>query len=136
MSLAKFSNRRVHRGKKLFWGRSSEDGLPYRGPFAPSYTQEEFEDRTAKVGDPHAETFDLSKKEHKAVYLQVLDGIVNGWFQCLYVKRWETKDNVDGFARIEWVEFFLEDGHATPYMSPGVMELANNVKLLGGPGQG
>src|SRR4029077_2242835 len=68
ISLAKFSNRHIHRGKRLHWARAEEDGLPYRGAFAPMMTSDEFEERTVKVADPHAETFDLSKAEHKAVY--------------------------------------------------------------------
>lgn len=125
MSLAKFSNRHVHRGKKIHWSRAAVDGLPYRGAFAPMYTQDEFEEKVVKVGDPHAETFDMRDPDSKTAYLNVLDGIVNGWFQCLYIRRWETDANIDGFARIEWVEFFLEDGNPAPFMSPGTMELAH-----------
>lgn len=116
----------MHRGKKLHWGRAGEDGLPYRGAFAPLYTQDEFDERVQRVGDPHAETFDLSAQDQKTAYLNVIDGIVNGWFQCLYAKRWELPDNPYGLVRIEWVEYFLEDGHPVPYLAPGTMELANN----------
>lgn len=133
MSLAKFTNRQVHRGKRLHWGRADEDGLPYRGAFAPMMTGEEFEERTVKVADPHAETFDLSRPEHKASYLNVMDGIANGWFQCLYVRRWETDSNIDGYVRIEWVEYFLEDGHRTPYVTHSMMELAHGQQSLGLP---
>jgi hypothetical protein len=133
MSLVKFSNRHIHNGKRLHWARAEEDGLPFRGSFAPVYTQEEFENRVVKVGDPHAETFDLSNQEQKALYLSVLDGIVNGWFQLLHIDRWKTDTNVYGFVWVEWVEFFLEDGHATPYMSQNLMETTHGPASIGLP---
>lgn len=133
MSLAKFSNRHVHRGKRLHWARAEEDGLPYRGAYAPMMTETEFEERVVKVADPHAETFDLSREEHKLAYLEVLDGVANGWFQCLYVERWHTEANVNGFVRIEWVEYFLEDGTRTPYVTHSMMELAHGQQSLGLP---
>jgi hypothetical protein len=136
MSLVKFTNRSVHRGKKLHWGRSAQDGLPYRGAFAPMLTEEEHEDRLVRVGDPQHEVFDLSDPDQKAAYLQVVDGIINGWFKCLYRRMLTSKKNPKkAYVRIEWVEYFMEDGHPTPYMSPGMMELANgNQQFLLPPG--
>lgn len=126
MSLVKFTNRHLHRGKKLHWGRADQDGLPYRGAFAPQYTADEFEDRVVRVADPQCEVFDLSDPEQKQAYLQVIDGVVNGWFQCLFVnRRGSRKDPRRVYVHIEWVEYFLEDGHPTPFLSPGTMELAN-----------
>jgi len=133
MSLVKFSNRHVHRGKRVHWGRAEQDGLPYRGAFAPMYTQEEFEERVVRVGDPHAETYDLSQPDQKVEYLGVMDGIVNGWFQCLFVERWHDAVNPFGWVRIEWIEYFLEDGHPTPFLQPGMMELAHGHQTNGFP---
>lgn len=138
MSLVKFSNRTIHRGKRIHWGRASEDAAPYRGAFAPSYTQDEHETKLVRVADPQAEVFDLADPEQKAAYLLVLDGCVNGWYQCLYRKRiFDRKNPKRAFMHIEWVEYFMEDGHPTPYMTPGMMELGNgNSALLPPQGQG
>jgi hypothetical protein len=139
VSLVKFTNRKVHRGKKLHWGRVQRDGLPYRGAFPPMYTEEEFEQAVVRVGDPQAETFKLDDRDQHQAFLQVLDGIVNGWFQCLFIERYRSpKKPTEWYAHVEWVEYFLEDGHPTPYLSNGTMELASGQQqfLLDGGGQG
>lgn len=113
------------RRKKLFFGRAGEDGAPYRGTSPPIYTDEEYEARVSRVGEPHAETFDLSDPAQKDLYLNVLNGCVNGAFQCLFIKRYcSRKDPKRWYARIEWVEFFMEDSTPVPFMSPGMMELS------------
>ncbi len=125
MSLAKFYNRdQTPDGEKLHWGRAGRDGLPFRGEHAPMYTDEEFEAKVHKVADPKADTFDLSDPAEKKRYLDVVDGIVNGWFQGLFIQRWRSKKNERRvFVHVEWVEYFLEDGHRTRFLSPGQMEL-------------
>lgn len=108
---------------KLFFGRVSEDGAPYRGPAPPMYTDEEYEARVVRVGEPHAETFDLSDPKQTEKYLNVLNGCVNGAFQCLFVERYRSPKNPRRwYARIEWVEFYMEDGTPAPFMPPGMME--------------
>jgi hypothetical protein len=124
-SLSKFANRQVHRGQRLHWGRADEDGLPYRGASPPSYTQDEAAERFRKIGDPFAETFDLSKAEDKRAYLDVMDGIINLWFRCIFVDRWQTPENIHGYVRIEWAEYVMEDGSPAPYMNPAMMEAAH-----------
>jgi hypothetical protein len=138
MSVSKFFNRHVYRGKRLHWHRSSEDGLPYRGEAAPMYTQDEFEERVVRVADPRSEVFDLSDERQKALYLEVLDGITNGWFQCLH-RQFHYPDRRNPrqvFVHLEWVEYFMEDGHPVQYLSPGVMELASNGRSHGLPPSG
>ncbi len=125
MSLVKFTNRHVHRGQRMYWGRASEDGLPYRGAAPPSLTQDEAETRLHRVGDPFEETYDLSKPEEKADWLGVMDGIINHWFQCLFIRRWETPSNPHGYVRCAWAEYCLEDGTPVQLMNPALMELAH-----------
>jgi hypothetical protein len=128
MSLVKFSNRTQHNGQRIHWGRSGEDGLPFRGQQAPMYTQEEWEEKTVKVADPHNGHFDTSDPEQNKKYLEVLDGITNGWFQCIYIKR--QYDPEQKMVYVEWVEYFLEDGNRAPFMTAGQMELLNGQPNL------
>src|SRR5687767_5409072 len=86
-SITKFFEQRSSNGQNLYWGRAAIDGLPYRGHFPPNFTQEEFEDRTIKVKDPHVEEFDISVPAKKTAYLNVLDGAANGWFEIIYIRR-------------------------------------------------
>ena len=57
-SLVKFANRLDGNGRgKLFWGRAAVDGLPFRGQSAPTFTEEEYDERVTRVADPDNGTF-------------------------------------------------------------------------------
>lgn len=130
-SLVRFMNRtKDSGGQPLHWGRATLDGAPFRGP-SPMFTGEEFEDRVVKVADPHNGVFDITKPEENTAYLAVLDGAANGWFRILYIKRpgeYDPKDKAKAY--VEWVEYFMEDGSRTPFMTPAMMEVQGGT----GPG--
>lgn len=115
-SLAKFRNRRTDaNGKPLHWGRAAIDGAPFRGHSVPMLTEDEYDDRIYRAREPHAEFFDISDSAELAAYLDVWDGIHNGWYRLTYIERfWK------GTTRhyVEWVQYYLEDGQPTPYLSP------------------
>jgi hypothetical protein len=97
----------VNGGKqKLHWGRVDLDGLPFRGAVPPTWRNEDFENRSARVGDARNSIFDLTDADQNARYLEVLDRIVNGWYQCLNRVFIQEKMVV----YIEWVEWHLENG--------------------------
>lgn len=117
-------------GQPLHWGRATLDGAPFRGP-APMFMGEEFEERIAKVADPHVEIFDISNADQKKKYLGVLEGAANSWYRILYIKRpGEYDPKHKTLAYVEWLEYYMEDGTRTPFMSPGVMEVQGGT----GPG--
>ena len=120
-SLIKFANR-TDAGDQgsLHWGRVIQgvDNYPFRGKSTSLYTEEEFRARVVKTGDPKNGVFDVTDPESNRAYLEVLDGIVNGWFQCLH-RDFDFRGQ--GKIYIEWVEYYLEDGTTrTPYQSGGV----------------
>lgn len=136
MSLVRFMNRTTDAGgQPLHWGRAALDGAPFRGP-APMLMGEEYEDRVVRVADPHAEEFDTADAGQKAEYLKVLDGAANQWFQIMYIKRpGEFDASRPRVAYVEWLEYYMEDGSRTPFMSPGVMEVHGGTGPgMGGPG--
>ena len=128
-SLVKFSNRQKSGGRSLFWGRSDVDGLPFRGTNPPSYTEEEFEERTVRVRDFRNSFFDISNPEDNKTFCDVMDCIANGWFQLVHIDRF-WKGSTKHY--VEWLEFYLEDGSRTPFVSPAIMELANGQQNLNG----
>ena len=97
----------------LYWGRVSEDGLPFRGEKPPMYRENEYEDNIVKISDPKNGTFDTADKEQNAAYMKVLDGIVNGWYSQLFIDRWRDEETGHYHVYIEWVEHFLEDSKST-----------------------
>ena len=118
-SLVKFTNRKDGNGRgELFWGREGVDGLPFRGQAAPSYREEEFEERIVRVADPKNGTFYTGDEEQNKAYLKIMDGITNGWFQMIFIDRWRDEGDTNHRIYMEWVEYFLEDGTGTPYQQP------------------
>jgi hypothetical protein len=110
-SLVKFTNRKDGNGRgELFWGRAGVDGLPFRGQAAPSYRDEEFEERVVRVADPKNGTFYTGDEEQNTAYLKTMDGIANGWFHMVFIDRWRDEGDSEHRIYIEWVEYFLEDG--------------------------
>ena len=127
-SLVRFMNRQKDgNGQQLSWHRATLDGAPFRGP-PPMFTGEEFEERVARVADPKVDEFDISRPEEKKAYLMVLEGAANHWFRILYIKRpGEYDPKRRTVAYVEWLEFYMEDGTRTPFMSPGVMEVGSGT---------
>ena len=119
-SLVKFAGRSNGNGRgKLYWGRVEQDGLPFRGRAAPNYTEEEYEERVARVADPRNGTFRTWIPRENKQYLDILDMIFNGWAVGVYQERWRTRVRLHGrvtqrmVTYIEWVEYYLEDGSRT-----------------------
>jgi hypothetical protein len=119
-SLIKFASHKNggERGD-LFWSRAGVDGLPFRGKQAPPFRNEEFEERCVRVADPKNGTFYTGDLEENTAYLKVMDGVANGWFHLLFIDRWRSEDDKQHQIYAEWVEYYLEDGSATPYNSQG-----------------
>lgn len=73
--------------------------------------EEEYEQKVTKVGDPKVEILDMSDKDQKAKYQEILSKVVNGWAQVLHIDRQADKDKPGGwFVYIEYVLYFMEDG--------------------------
>lgn len=118
-------------GKKLHWGRISQDGLPFLGDRIPMVPNEEYEERVVRVARPQNGFFDVLNKSDNKLFLEVVDCICNGWFQLIHIERfWRNTTQ----HYLEWVEFYMEDGSRTPFANMHVMEggggqqsmLANN----------
>lgn len=125
-SLVKFLNQQQGgngRGK-LFWGRLDKDGLPFRGPFAPNLTEDEYEERVVRVADPHNGTFRTWIPEENNAYLEVIDKVLNGWAVTLYQDTWKQRIKIDGKLQrrpvhyLVWAEYYLEDGSRTTAHQP------------------
>ena len=66
------------------------------------------------MGDARNGWFDTSDPEQNRSYLNVLDGIVNGWYEPIHISR-----HFEGEQRLvyaEWVEYYLQDGSPTPFL--------------------
>ena len=118
--LVKFMSQSSDNGNgRLFWGRAHVDGAPFRGE--PSIlTEDEYEARKSKVGDPHNNTFDLNEPSENAAYLGVLNMIVNKWATLLHIERMITVEHKKVY--IEWIQWFFEDGGGTPHAPPGLSD--------------
>ena len=119
-NLIKFVNKTDGNGRgNLFWGRADIDGLPFRGKEAPLLRTEEFEDRLVRVEDPKNATFYTGDEEQNIKYLEVMDGVANGWFHLVFVERWREDGDKRHHVYMEWLEYFLEDGQPTKAILPG-----------------
>jgi hypothetical protein len=99
-----FNKNKDSRGQPVSWQRFDLDGAPFRGQ-APLLTEQEYENRVRRTRDAHAEFFDITDAKKLKAYLRVLDGIVNGIYQMMYIKRF-IKPNTH---YVEWVEVYMED---------------------------
>ena len=52
-------------------------------------------------------------------YLEVMDGVANGWFHLVFVERWREDGDKRHHVYMEWLEYFLEDGQPTKAILPG-----------------
>lgn len=137
-SLVRYSNRGTsHNGQRLFWDRvgAGADSLPFRGPFAPTYRDEEFEERTVRVADYRNAFFDVAVPAQNADFRAVMECCCNGWFRLVHLERFWVDERGNRTTRhyVEWAEYYLEDGSRTAYLTPGVMELANGQHGPFGP---
>lgn len=119
MSLLKYRNGGTPADTKLFWGRSAEDGAPFRGPAPPLLRNEEFERFSERVFDAKYGMFDASNPEQKLPQghpqarslAEVLEGFANGWFRILSHNEHWSKGQ-DGtprmFVFLIWLEQYME----------------------------
>lgn len=135
-SLVKFSNRVGSGGQKLFWDRvqAGADSLPFRGKFAPTYREDEFEERTVKVADARNGFFDVRDATSNKQYLDVMECCLNGWFKLVHLERFwvDPAGHRTSFHYVEWVEYYMEDGSRTPFHTPGVAELSHGQQDFSG----
>lgn len=117
-SLIKFTSQKDGNGRgQLFWERADVDGLPFRGHQPPLLRTDEYEDRIVRVADPKNGTFYTGDPDQNTAYLKVMDGVANSWYQLVYVNRWRKRNDVHHYVYVEWLEYFLEDGKPTPFVS-------------------
>lgn len=118
--LIKFANRDYESDRgKLYWGRASHDGLPFRGHAPPTLTSDEFDQRVVRVADPKNGTFNTGDAEQNRQYMSVLDGVANGWFQLIHIDRWRPEGENSIYVYAEWLEVCLEDGSPAPARHAG-----------------
>jgi len=138
-SLVKFANRtQAPNGQKLFWDRVGIDNLPFRGAHAPMLTSEEFEDRAVRVADARNAFFDVMDPTQNKQYLDVVECVWNGWFRLVHLERFWVDEAGNRTTKhyVEWVEFYLEDGTRTPFLTGGITELAHGQQNLANFGPG
>lgn len=128
-SLIKFANRVTHpSGNHIYWERAAQDGAPFRGPIAPLFTEEEWDRRVVKVADAKNAFYDTQIAEENKRFLEVIETIANGWCQLLHLERfWQGTTK----HYIEWLEYYMEDGHRTPYRPHVQTELSPNGLPIG-----
>jgi hypothetical protein len=81
-------------------------------------TSEEYEDRVVRVRDPHVEVYDIGKPEERVAYQAVMDKIVNGWGDLLFVDRRFSEAAGTWVVYIEWAENYMEDGMPLASQNP------------------
>lgn len=119
-------------GKKLWWGRTDVDGLPFRGPTAPYMPEDEFQERVTRVRDFRNAFFDVTDAQQNRDFCQVMECCGNGWFELFFIERfWKGTSQ----HYVEWFEYYLEDGRRTPYLTPGASPLGQ-ANLNGHLGSG
>lgn len=109
-NLARFGDRSERHGQQLQWNRVDRDGAPFLGHM-PLVTEEEYEERAVRTRIPDNGHFDTTDPERNRAYLEILEAIVNGWYELLYIDRERAP-----VIYIEWVEYYMTDG--TPSRSP------------------
>jgi hypothetical protein len=100
-----------HQGR-LFWS-DALGGLPFRGPFAPTLSQDEIETQVGVTFDFHAETFDLADEQQKQKYIWVMDRIVNRWFCLHHIERRLIAEKNTTIVYLEWSQRYGELSPAT-----------------------
>lgn len=94
-------------GGRLFWSQAF-NGLPFRGSYAPTLSQEEVETQVGTTFDFKSDVFDLTDKEQKQRYLWVMDRIVNQWFILHHIERRLIPDEKRAIVFLEWSQRYGE----------------------------
>lgn len=127
-SLVKYAREKAGSGdQQLFWDRIDADGYPFRGRYAPMMTETEYEARAVRVADYRNGFFDVTDPVQNKQFQEVMECCANGWFFGVYIERFW---NHTSKHYMEWVEYYMEDGSRTPYLSPGVTEVASSGQHL------
>ncbi len=121
-----------HEGK-LFWSKNLP--VPFRGPFAPTLTQQELESQVEVQYDFHKKFFDLTNEDDAKHYGWVMDRIVNGLFVHHVIDR--HVDHAAGRVTvyIEWSQRYAQlDPKAKAARSHGYVFPTNPNAGLHSPG--
>src|SRR3990172_6415965 len=87
MSLLKhFGEQGNEHNGRLFWSNALGN-VPFRGPHAPTLTQDEIETQVGVNFDFHSEIFDLADPEQHKRFDWIMDRIINRWFCVHHVDR-------------------------------------------------
>jgi hypothetical protein len=73
-------------------------------------TEDEYQDRVVRVKDVHNELFDLNEPADNKRYLTVMEEIVHGLAQLVYLKRRWSKKRPKPVVYMEWVKVYMQDG--------------------------
>lgn len=87
-------------GGRLSW--SAHLDAPFRGSQIPLLKDSEFDDRLVTIRDFKFKEFDLHDEDQRRTYQEVMDRIVNGWYQ--FHTREFAKDET-GRVRYVYVEW-------------------------------
>jgi len=102
-------------GGHLHWP-GTEDGFPFRGAVSPDLRDEEYAN-IALALDYHSDSFRLWEPEQKMKFDDVMDRIVNGWYQQhKRIDRWSDQ-HCGLVVWLEWVQIY---GEAPSGKNPGV----------------
>jgi len=94
-------------GGRLFWSQAL-GGVPFRGPFAPTLSQEEVETQVGMTFDFKQEVFDLNDPDQKKRYAWVMDRIVNKWFVLHHIERALVPAEKTAIVYLEWSQRYGE----------------------------
>lgn len=115
--------------QRVYWNRAERDGLPFIGANPPMLTDEEYEERVTRVAYPQNGYFDSLDPIENAAYMEIIDGVLNGWYQLIHLQRfWQRTTK----HYIEWSAYYMQDGSRmsqTMYKNPGVQN-SNDVNYL------
>ena len=95
-----------HRGN-LFWSNAL-NGIPFRGPYAPTLNQEEIETQVNVTFDFKSDFFDMTKEVQLKKYQWVMDRIVNRWFMLHHVERHFLPAEKTVIVYLEWSQRYGE----------------------------
>jgi len=128
--LSRYSDQTQSEQGRLFWGRITEDGYPFRSTsHNPAlYREPEYEEKAVRVADFRNGVFDVTSAEDyvaevngqrvqvygNARYVSVMERIINGWYALVYIDRNFSPDK--RLKYVEWTEFYMQDG--TPKLAP------------------
>lgn len=94
-------------GGRLFWSQSL-GGIPFRGPYAPTLSQDEVETQVEMAFDFKSDVFDLSDVEQKKRYIGVMDRIVNRWYVLHHIERQLIPAEKKAIVYLEWSQRYGE----------------------------